>query len=96
MFNLIKFSLLGVTFWATLATLHQVNASETTSTTRDIPGITADDMFPLGCVNCHLNFTDRGMDKRISTSLVKWTEKVEPQLLNKAQAATPKGVTLTG
>ena len=94
----IKFSLLGVAFWLTLATLHQVKASEpeATPTSRDIPGITTDDMFPSGCVNCHLNFADRNMDTRISTSLVKWTVRVEPKLLEKAQAATPKGVSLTG
>lgn len=97
-FGYIKFSLLGIAFLLILATLHQANASEPEATPkpRDIPGITTDDMFPSGCVNCHLNFADRNMDTRISTSLGKWAEKVEPKLLAKAQAATPKGITLTG
>jgi cytochrome c553 len=63
---------------------------------RKIPGITADDMFPMGCVSCHLNFTDKNMDTRLSTLLSRWTEKVEPLLLETAQKAAPSGVTLTG
>ena len=94
----LKFSSLGVALWLILATFHQINAAEPQATPppRDIPGITADDMFPSGCVDCHLNFTDRNMDTRISTSLAKWTEKVEPRLLEKAQAASSQGVILTG
>jgi len=94
----LKFSLLGVTLMLILATFYQVNAAEPEATPppRDIPGITADDVFPSGCVSCHLNFIDRNMDTRISTSMAKWTEKVEPKLLEKAQAASPDGVILAG
>ena len=94
----LKFYLLGVAMWMILATIPQPNAAEPQATppTRDIPGITADDMFPSGCVNCHLNFTDRNMDTRISTSLEKWMEKVDPKLLEKAQAASPEDVILVG
>ncbi len=93
-----KFALLGVALGLILTTLNQVNATEPKAapSPREIPGITADDMFPSGCVNCHLNFTDRNMDTRISTSLAKWTEKVEPKLLEKAQAASSQGVVLVG
>ena len=81
-----------------MSTFNHVNATEPQATppVRNIPGITTEDMFPLGCVNCHLNFTDRNMDTRISTLFSHWTEKVEPKLLDKAQAATSEGVILTG
>ena len=97
-FKYLKFLLPGVAVCLILATLHQVNAaeSETTTSLRNIPGITADDMFPMGCVDCHLNFTDKNMDTRISTSLAKWEEGAESKLLAKAQAATSKETVLTG
>lgn len=63
---------------------------------RVIPGLTSEDKFPLGCVDCHINMPDRNQDERISTLMSKWTEKVETGLLNKAQAAAPAGVTLKG
>ena len=63
---------------------------------RQIPGITAEDQFPLGCVDCHLNYTDMNMDTRISTLMAQWTESVPPALLAKAQAAAPEGLTLKG
>jgi len=94
----LKFSLSGLAWCLILATFQQVNATATEATPplRDIPGITTADMFPSGCVNCHLNFTDRNMDTRISTSLANWEKKVDPKLLAKAQAASPAGVSLTG
>lgn len=94
----LKFSLLGVVLGLILVSLGQVNAEESqvTPPPRDIPGITTDDMFPLGCVSCHQNFIDRNMDTRISTSLVNWAETVQPGLLYKAQAASPDGVVLVG
>jgi len=97
-YKYLKFALLGVALVVTLTVLHKVNAAspEAAPTPRAIPGINADDMFPSGCVNCHLNFTDRNMDTRISTSLTKWTEKVDPKLLEKAQASSVEGVVLAG
>ena len=97
-FKYLKFSLLGVVLMLILTILYQVNAAENQATPspRDIPGITADDMFPSGCVSCHLNFIDRNMDTRISTSLTKWTEKIEPKLVEIAQAASSNGVVLAG
>lgn len=95
----LKFALLGVACGITIiSTLNQVNASESEAAPplRDIPGITSDDIFPSGCVSCHLNFADRNMDTRISTSLADWSEKVGPKLLEKAQAASPDGVILSG
>jgi len=94
----LKFALFGVVLGLNLAALNQVHAEElqTTPSPRDIPGIITDDMFPSGCVNCHLNFTDRSMDTRISTLLIKWQENVDLELLEKAQAAASEGVVLLG
>ena len=63
---------------------------------RSIPGINAPDLFPGACVSCHVNMPERNMDARFSTLLKGWTEKVEPALLEKAQAAAPEGVVLKG
>ena len=97
-YKYLKFALFGVAFGMLLSNINQLKATEPEATPplRDIPGITTDDIFPSGCVSCHLNFIDRNMDTRISTSLTNWTEKVEPKLLEKAQAATPKEIVLTG
>ncbi len=94
----LKFSLLVVVLMLILATSYKANAEEqpATPSPRYIPGITAEDMFPSGCVSCHLNFIDRNMDTRISTSLTKWAEKIEPKLIKIAQAASSDGVVLAG
>jgi mono/diheme cytochrome c family protein len=64
---------------------------------RSIPGITAPDPFPGGCVDCHVVREDIGRDVRISTILKAWAEGVEPEaFLEKAQMAAPEGVTLKG
>jgi hypothetical protein len=63
---------------------------------RQIPGITAEDMFPRGCVDCHVNMPDMGRDVRISTIMREWSKKVEPKFLERAQAAAPAGVKLVG
>lgn len=63
---------------------------------RKIPGITAEDPFPHGCVDCHINRPDMNMDVRISTMMKQWNDKVEPTLLTKAQTCGPSGVKLKG
>jgi hypothetical protein len=63
---------------------------------RKIPGLTAEDKFPDGCVDCHINMPHIKKDERVSTLMSKWTVKVEPRLLKKAQAAAPAGLTLKG
>ena len=63
---------------------------------RKIPGITAEDTFPRGCVDCHINMPQINKDERISVLMAKWMKKVEPKLLKKAQAAAPEGVALKG
>ena len=62
----------------------------------DIPGITAADPFPLGCVNCHINMPDKNKDARISTLMKQLEEEVAPGLLEKAQAASSPGLALAG
>lgn len=63
---------------------------------RKIPGLTAEDRFPNGCVDCHINMPDIKKDERISTLMSKWNKKVEPALLKKVQAVAPTGVNLQG
>ena len=63
---------------------------------RNIPGITAKDPYPNGCVDCHINYVDMKMDTRFSTLMKLWSEKVEPKLLAKAEAAGPTGLVLKG
>lgn len=63
---------------------------------RKIPGITTQDAFPRGCVDCHTNQPQINLDPRFSTLMKEWTIKVEPKLLALAQSAAPKGVTLKG
>ncbi len=63
---------------------------------RKIPGLTAEDAFPHACVDCHLNYAEMKLDTRFGTLLSAWREKVPPELLAKAQAASPKGLTLKG
>lgn len=63
---------------------------------RNIPGITGDDIFQMGCVSCHVEMPHQDHDARISTIMKRLTEQVEPLLLEKAQATAPEGVTLEG
>jgi len=61
-----------------------------------IPGITAEDMYPNACVDCHINYVEMKRDTRFSTLMSQWSEQVEPGLLAKSQASAPEGVTLRG
>ncbi len=63
---------------------------------RQIPGITADDPFPGGCVDCHIQYPDRNLDVRFSTLLALWEREVSPELLARSKASTEPGVTLQG
>jgi hypothetical protein len=63
---------------------------------RSIPGLTTEDKFPNGCVDCHINMPNINQDERISTLMSKWNKKVGSKLLEKAQAVAPAGVTLKG
>jgi len=63
---------------------------------RPIPGITAPDAFPRGCVDCHVNRPDLNLDVRLSTLMKTWQEGVDPALLAKVRAFSPPGVSLQG
>jgi hypothetical protein len=63
---------------------------------RQIPGLTAPDKFPQGCVDCHVNMPQEKMDVRLSTLMRQWQEEVEPALLEKAKRYAPPGLTLKG
>ena len=63
---------------------------------RQIPGITAQDQFPHGCVDCHINRPDLNMDVRISTLMRQWQDKVDPAFLAKVQAFAPADMSLKG
>lgn len=63
---------------------------------RKIPGITVPDNFPHACVDCHLNYVEMKLDTRFSTLMQHWTEMTEPKLLQKARAAAPEGLKVTG
>jgi hypothetical protein len=64
--------------------------------TRQIPGLTAPDQFPRGCVDCHVVLPDSKMDMRLSTLMAQWQEKVDEALLERVRAYTPKEVALKG
>jgi len=63
---------------------------------RAIPGITAKDLYPMGCVDCHINYAEQKLDVRFSTLLKRWAEMVEPQLLDKVAGSAPPGLKLKG
>lgn len=58
---------------------------------RAIPGVTVPDQFPRGCVDCHVDRPDIGMDVRISTLMGQWQVEVPPALLAKVRAFAPAG-----
>ncbi len=62
------------------------NAPKQFPPARKIPGLTSEDKFPNGCVDCHINMPDINQDERISTLMSRWTENVETKLLEKAQS----------
>ena len=63
---------------------------------RPIPGLTAPDQFPRGCVDCHVVIPDRKMDVRLSTLMRQWQDKVEPALLERLRPFTPGEIALKG
>lgn len=57
-----------------------------------IPGITAKDPYPRGCVDCHNGTANTS----ITAVMKQLTQKADASLLTKAQAAAPKGMTIKG
>jgi hypothetical protein len=63
---------------------------------RKIPGITAPDTHPAGCVDCHINYVDMKLDARFSTLMKSWAAGVPPALVSHAKGAAPAGLAITG
>ena len=63
---------------------------------RKIPGLTMEDKFPKGCVDCHINMPDINQDERISTLMSRWYKNAGAKLLDKAKAVTQSGIGLKG
>lgn len=75
---------------------HAGGTSPTPPPARPIPGITAADAHPNGCVDCHINMPNIAVDARLSTSIRRWADTVDPKLLAKAQGTMAAGTTLKG
>jgi hypothetical protein len=63
---------------------------------RQIPGLTAPDLFARGCVDCHVAMPERKMDARLSTLMQQWQDKVDPALLERVRTFAPPEITLKG
>lgn len=63
---------------------------------RNIPGITSTDAFPNGCVSCHVNMPHKGIDVRLSTSMKRWVDQVDPELMEKVRGSASQGMQLRG
>jgi hypothetical protein len=63
---------------------------------RRIPGITAEDRYPQGCVDCHINYEEMNRDTRLSTLIDQWATSVPPKLLEEAQAIAGPNIKLKG
>ncbi len=74
----------------------QDSAAKAPPPARKIPGINAVDPFPHACVDCHIDYPEMKLDARFGTMMAQWNQQVPPELLAKAQASAPKGVTLKG
>jgi hypothetical protein len=84
----------AVRFAAVAAALFLALAGAAPPAARKIPGITARDSFPGGCVDCHVNRPD--MPGPLSVRMKQWTEKVDPKVVARLQPFSPKGMTLKG
>jgi len=62
----------------------------------EIAGLTVEDRFPRGCVDCHLDMPEAGQDVRISTILDRWYRQVDPEILAIVRAIAPDAVELDG
>jgi len=78
---------------AAAVTTHTQAASQA-GAVRPIPGITAKDAFPNGCVDCHLVVKDG--DMRMSTLMATWTKAVPEPLLAKTRAASADASKIKG
>lgn len=52
----------------------------------EIPGITAKDLFPRGCVDCHIDMPQINRDERLSSVMSTWDRQVPSELVEKARS----------
>ena len=76
------------------AAVGQTPTASPTPALRQIPGITAKDAYPNGCVDCHV--AAKGGDTRLSVLLAKWTTAVPAALVDKARAASADALKIKG
>jgi hypothetical protein len=62
----------------------------------DIPSITTPDRTPHACVDCHKNYPEMKKDFRLTVILAGWRNGTDPDIVKKASACAPAGVTLQG
>ena len=62
----------------------------------EIPGITTEDHFPNACVDCHVNMPEAGMDFRLSTTIRRWNDAVDPPVLARILDLVPNSADLLG
>jgi len=60
------------------------------------PATPGEDAYPGGCVDCHVNMPEAGVDARFGTAFARWREEVDAGLLARAQSTMPEGVRLKG
>ena len=82
---LVRTAVLAAAFLLPMSTIVAANQTAA-STPRQIPGITAKDAYPNGCVDCHVAGKDG--DMRLSTLMSKLTSAVPAPLVDKAKAAS--------
>lgn len=63
---------------------------------RAIPALNAPDSHAGGCVSCHIDMPEIGVDARLSTAMERWTESVGPELMAKVRGTLSTGATLKG
>jgi hypothetical protein len=72
----------------------QSPSAERPDAVREIPGLTGQDPFPRGCVDCH---TQRdGLAAPLSVLMSRWYRGITPRLLQFAELSAPAGLRLEG
>lgn len=94
--GLVAVALLGLLLFLSAITRRAAAGGPNLPPPRAVPGITATDPYPDGCVDCHVNLPALKVDARFSTLMAKLAQEVEPALLAKARAAAPEGLELRG
>ena len=62
----------------------------------EIPGLTTEDRFPRGCVDCHIDMPQINQDERLSSVMSAWDRKVPPELVEKAKAVARDDLAIKG